>query len=442
MKKAFNIIKIAIVMVGAAIAVSCSTDAAGSYLRVSDSSFSLDGAGIEEFFIEVNASSSWTYTINDSWINEISCESTGLTVQADAYYGTDMRVGSITFETDAMTVKVTICQQNCLVTSVVNEIFAYGEPSPSGYYIAGMYYPDDYYAVPTRIDTRTGEVVYYDYLDNSLEVTAVDDNGNIYIAEPWFTEGGYIDASTGVYTAMEVPDDMVNGGVTGVSADGSVWVGFGCPEEGNWVPMKWVNGVPEQLSMPVTNGSGFEEIWYGVVARGCSDDGSIIYGSIMDYSEAIYWTKEGEVKFIGEELLEYSEGMLTAGARCNSDKQRISPNGKWLSFCYENNSTGVSYPGFIDLETEVVTVMEKYSGYDIMTISNDFEMVLFSSGYLQYTSILKADGTLMDSMDWIEEEYGLIIEDNRAITQIAANGNIAGYKYTGSTYVSWWLDRE
>ncbi|MFI3324468.1 MAG: BACON domain-containing protein [Rikenellaceae bacterium] len=453
-----NIIKIAIALVGATLLGACANDE-GIYLNLSDSSVSLDGAGYNEVTIEVSASSSWSYTINDSWITFVNKDSNGLTVKGEAYYGSDTRVGSITFETDDMIVKTTVFQLSSLVTMVNTSIFTQGEPSPSGYYVAGMYYPDDYYANPTLIDMRTGETTYFDLVDNDYVVSCVDDNGNIFLNSSWMTDGMRVDATTGVAEAIEVPDGYSAGGVNAVSADGSVWVGYACIATsevvdgfGSWYPMKWVNGVPELLPSSEYNGTGVQYVWYGVVARGCSDDGSIIYGSIMDFSESVYWTADNEYKIIAEEMVEFYETdytdnefryYLTAGARCYADNQRISPNGKYLSFRYVNDTEGTQYPGYLDIETEVLYLMTDYSGYDIMTLTDDLDIVLYSSSsYLVSTTMLLASGEKMSTNDWLEENYGLQIEDDRAVMQIGSNGTVFGWEYSNYTYIPWWLQFE
>ncbi len=485
MKQMKNIIKIAIALVGATLLGACTNDD-GIYLNVSDSSLSIDGAGLNEYTIEVKASSSWSYTINDSWITFVNKDSNGLTIKGEPYYGTDTRVGSITFETDDTTFKTTIFQLSSLVTVATTSIFTEGRPSPSGYYVAGMYYPDDTYAIPTRIDMRTGETAYFGLVDSDLVVSCIDDNGNIFLNASWMTEGYRVDGSTSlsdVYEAattfaekeaIEVPVGYSAGGVNAVSADGSVWVGYACIEDvsdgvGSWYAMKWVNNVPEVLPMPEFNSTGVQYLFYGVVARGCSYDGSVIYGTCLDYFESVYWTADNEFRFTGyddetgvnifveydtyddyDDEDEYSDEdrnmfkySLTAGVHCYADTQHISPNGKYLPFRYENSSTGAQYPGYIDLETEVIYTMEDYSGYDIMAITNDLDFVLYSaSGYLVSTEILLASGVKMSTNDWMGDVYGIQVMDDRAVIQIAANGSVFGWKYSNYTYIPWWLQFE
>ncbi len=443
---------------------SCSEEIISQYLKISDSSITLDAAGLTEFTIDVSSSSDWTASIESSWINEVSRNSAGITLSANAYTGTTARYGSVIIKTSFDTRKVTVQQSNNSLSVFINYEFVEGVSSPSGYYLAGSKYISDTEILPTTIDLRTGEIREYDCelpteitvverattYEVSWKVSEVDDNGNIFMINDVMIWGLRIDATTGQYAMIEVPSDMIGGGVNAVSADGTIWAGFGCPLSGGWVPMKWVNGVPERLPISDTNGTGLQSIWYGSAVRGCSDDGSIIYGSIMDYWEAIYWDKNNEMHFIAPELLEYSieeyDGeyycSLTAGARIYSDSQRVSANGKWISFIYNNETTGVSAPGYLDTETGVPTILYDMSGLDIMAISNEGDLFLSTTMLLEPTTVYTAEGETVDGMTWLTRNYGVVIEDNRAITQVTANGDIFGFKSYSDSYIAWWLERD
>lgn len=453
MKRIYSAMRVAMMVACVALLGSCSEETIYNYLNVSDNSFSLDGKGEGEFTITIDASSDWNATIGDSWIVEVERDETSITVKGEPYAGATPRYGSITIKSGEQTRKITVSQTIHSTSVMLNDLFYYGVVSPDGNYVAGNVVVSDGVVMPVTIDTRTGEVRKFTCkLPEEIvvperetaygvdwEVHVVDNNGNIFMNNPYLIFGLRIDAATNTYSLIEVPDGSVGGCVTGVSGDGSVWVGSYCPVSGGWFPMKWVNGVPEPLEITEVNGTGKEKIWYGAVARGCSDDGSIIYGSIMDYDEAIWWDKEGKMRFVAPELLEHTEEVvngelvyqLTGGARIYADPQRVSPNGKWISFkCSGSNSPAGC--GYIDTETGIPTYVK---ASDILTITNDKDLV-------QHGYVTTADGEQIPAMDWIKQKYGVTIGDTRYITQVAANGNIFGWKQSGDYYLSWWLDRE
>ncbi len=466
MKRVYNAIRVVMMVAAVTLMSSCNEEVIYNYLKISDSSFSLDAAGQQEFTIEITASSDWSSTIQDSWIQEVSKDANGLTVKAEPYSGATPRYGSILIETADDSRKISVLQNNNSVSAVVNDLFYTsnsGVVSPSGYYLAGNITVSDTETMPVTIDLRTGEVRKFTCTlpteidvperettyEVSWLVSAVDDNGNVFMNNSVLIFGLRLDAASGDYSLIEVPDDCIGGCVSAVSADGSIWVGSCCPLTGGWFPMKWVNGVPERLPITAQNGTGVQNIWYGATARGCSDDGSIIYGNIMDYDEAIYWDKDNEFHFVAPELLEYDTEdyygttyyNLFASARIYADAQRISPDGSKLSFIYTNENTGASYPGYIDTASGVPTMLSNLSGYDITTISNDGELFLCPSALaLEPTTVYTTSGEKIGGMDWIFSNYGISIGDSRAITQVAANGNIFGMKSSGDYYVAWWLD--
>ncbi len=453
MKKIFNSVKLTAILAVVALVSACTdgVDSIQNYINLSDSTISFGANPTDEFKILVEASGEWEYSISGDWISVESIDELGLTIVAEANTNVFMRSATITFICGSMETKAMVYQNSVSanVNLQLNSLFTDGAVSHSGEFVAGMAAYDDSYANPTLVNTVTGETLKYPIMSNDYVVTCVDDNGSMFIVSSSMIEGYRIEYGQ---TAEEilVPDQMGSGGVTGVSADGSIWVGFGCPIAGNWEPMRWVNGVPEVLPRDENNSIG-ETMWYGCAARGCSADGSIIYGNYFDYQDAIYWDANLEMHFVAPDLIirgvyEYdSQTYYTcvAGAKINADSHLISPNGKYLAFKYEDQSSGstVVTPGYLDIETGAYYLLSDYVSKAIVTISND--QSLFLTPYTSYgpTTVITAAGEEIDGMDWIEQNYGLIIEDTRAIVLVSANGNIFGYKGYGSSYLAWWLTK-
>ncbi len=445
MKNILKQLKFSFVAMLAIAFVACSeTDIVKNYINLSDSTVSFGANPDEDFTIAVESSSEWSYTINGDWISEVSSDQAGVTIHAEENENVNMRSASILFKSGDIESRVMIYQAGASsnVNFELNSLFELGAVSPSGEYVAGMVAYDDTNARPTSINTITGEVVKYASMSNEYTVTCVDDNGNIFAVSSVMISGYRMDSTTGLTEAILVPDDCKSGGVNGVSADGTIWVGFACPKTGLWEPMRWVNGVPEKLDRTETNGTGVENMFYGCVARGCSADGSIIYGNFLDYQEGIYWDKDSKMQLVAPELMNYENGTSTAGARINADSHVISQNGKYLAFKYENSKTSSIIPGYLNIESGEYKLFDDYAAKAIITIGNDETLFFTPFNYYGPTTVMTPDGEVIDGMDWVEQNYNVIVEDNRAIIQVSSNGNLFGYKGFTNVYQAWWLTKK
>ncbi len=445
MKNIFKALRATILVAVVAIFASCEQDVVYKYVNLSDVNFSLDYAGEEEFSIAVDASGEWSYTINDSWILEVECDGANLVVSAEPNPTTAMRVGTISFTQGEATNKAIIFQSGRPNANIaINNLFALGVVSPGGNYVAGLASYDDDYYIPVLIDTYTNETKVYDMVSSNYVISCVDDNGNMFLSSSMLSSAGYSLSYDGTLAELDVPDTFWAGGVTCCSADGTVWAGFGLANGGGWYALRWTNGIPEELQTPETNGTGKEAIWYGIIPRGCSDDGKLIYGNIMDYQEAIYWDEYGNVNFVAPELMELEvseyEGSyyysVAKGALQFADDQKISPNGKYLAFNYY--SSGTYYPAYIDVTTGLYEILYDYAGMTIITIDNDGSFYLIASSVYGATTILPQSGDPFDSRTWLLSAYAVIVEDARSINQVSASGNLFGYSDYGDSYVCWW----
>ncbi len=117
-------------------------------------------------------------------------------------------------------------------------------------------------------------------------------------------------------------------------------------------PLKWTDGgTPEVLPVPELNFRN-EPYVSGVMARGCSADGSVIYGSTWDNLDygMLYW-KDGKVDWVGSdvrevrtvqiengigEMIDYN---IVNGMICTAELTNISPNGRWIAGTYRTRTT-------------------------------------------------------------------------------------------------------
>lgn len=91
-----------------------------------------------------------------------------------------------------------------------------------------------------------------------------------------------------------------------------------------------------------------EDFWYGILGRGISADGSVIYGTTWENWDfgMVYWKdwqNGGQAEYVGKDVhvrkvekaldsqgLEYdyycADGMI-----CQANRTNISPSGKWIA---------------------------------------------------------------------------------------------------------------
>ena len=159
--------------------------------------------------------------------------------------------------------------------------------SPSGKYAGGFTVsiaPDDSYLfTPTIVDLETGEVYEFGPFPGSLyylmQTMAITNQGLLFISDG----GGQIAIDlTGNIFIPEAPAGFTSKPeIQGTSADGVYWVGYAREDaigKGLCKPLLWTDGVAQELPLPDLNYRN-EEIWYGVMARGISANGKIIYGT-------------------------------------------------------------------------------------------------------------------------------------------------------------------
>ena len=236
--------------------------------------------------------------------------------------------------------------------------------SPSGKYAGGFTVsiaPDDSYLfTPTIVDLETGEVYEFGPFPGSLyylmQTMAITNQGLLFISDG----GGQIAIDlTGNIFIPEAPAGFTSKPeIQGTSADGVYWVGYAREDaigKGLCKPLLWTDGVAQELPLPDLNYRN-EEIWYGVMARGISANGKIIYGTSWENLDfgMLYWVNNGantekpkwvgeDVREVWEETMKMSDGTeytthLVNGLICQAQLTKISPNGKWIASSYRTET--------------------------------------------------------------------------------------------------------
>ena len=357
-----------------------------------------------------------------------------------------------------------------------------GVMSPSGRYIGG-YVPslaadDSWLRSPTIIDLKTGEVYEFGPFPEALyyftNTSCITDQGLLFIDDGY--NGGQIAIDlTGNITVPAAPSGFeCKPTISETSADGRYWVGYakeGYGLEYLYKPLLWIDGVPHELPIPDKNFRD-EEIWVGVMARGISANGEIIYGTSWENWDfgMLYWVNNGantekpkwvgeDVREVWEETMKNSDGTeytthLVNGLICQAQLTKISPNGKWIASSYRTETPAddrisivtTQKAAFFNTETETTVIVEDY-GESVGVHVTDDGIAFIGIGTLGISSgkvyDLNTGTDLGDTQDWVYDKYGIIIPAGY-INYISPDGRfVLGTKAESSamgvSFINWYI---
>lgn len=266
-------------------------------------------------------------------------------------------------------------------------------------------YPSDEYPGPThfnRVRTVSDDlrVIVYEHSSSTAQKLVIDgEEVEIPIPEPY-----------------EWPH------VEYVNSDGTIWVGYcyqqktmpGLGEYQQYHPVKWVNGEPEILEKPETDIFGME-LLNGAIARQCSDDGSVIYGSEWAYMGLIYW-KDGVMYPVGPEYAEVNGNNFNM-PETESQNHRMSPNGRYIT-CRTSNYGTVR----VDTQTGDVKIWE--NGYIGNAVTDDGTVWGFQYGYAASSMIDMDSQTITPIEDYFMDNYGIKLYSYNTVKYVSPDGKV------------------
>lgn len=448
------------------------------FLKLSYVSFTLTAAESEEIVITIDSNPAWKAESRDSWLKIIDLTPTTLTVVADPNTGEE-RSGTVVVTAGESQREITVKQLGTpsslsaryrLLSELTNAAM-----SPSGRYVGGfrtgVLGENSYQFTPVIIDMETDQWYelgpYPESLHDLFETEAMTDQGILYITDSG--NGGVVGFSIdGDYFT---PAKLENCGPTviqGSSADGKVLVGYaeGSPEGYIYAPLKIVDGVGELLPMPEKNFRG-EDFWAGIMVRGVSADGSVIYGTTWENHDygMVYWDRNGEVHYVGEDVhtlvetvtidngrdepYEYS---LYNGMISDSNQTMISPSGEWIAGTYRTETLkpdGVEVasaycPAFYNTVTGKTTILNQYSGCSSNGVTDEGIGFINDGRELVTTGRvvdLKSGAELGTTDSWISDKYGIVVP-NSIIEYASPDGKcvlgMKGMAAAGDFYYVYW----
>ena len=461
----FNFIAAAIC--SSAFITGCTTETKDNvhYVNLSQVACSFLGEGNSPLAVDVKASpAQWTATPGATWVKIERTDERTLTITVDDNGTGAERNTTITIEAGQASQQIRV-NQLPLDSEFARyrrlETFQMGAVmSPSGRYMGGFtasIAPDDSWQYsPVIIDVETEERYEFGPFPESLyfisQTIAITDQGLMFLSN---SNGGQIAINTtGDIIVPEAPAGFqFQPEVQGSSADGRYWVGFAKEsngEEGLTWPLLWTDGVAEKLPMPAKNFRD-EAFWYGIMARGISADGSVIYGTTWENLDfgMVYWKRDGgewKVDYVGQDVHEikpvkmldaFGEEMdynLADGIICTAEYTKISATGKWIAGSYRIETLAdnrmdivrTQYAAFYNTETETTTVVKDYGGSVGIHITDD-GIAFIGLGTMNLSSGVVYDlntNTELGSVEeWVHDTYGIYVPTGY-INSVSPDGRV------------------
>lgn len=444
-------------------------DEKSDFINLSFNSFTFDSKGVEELKIEVSASQGWTVEYEGKWIIEKEKNANALVLQAMPTQSGVERMTRAVFRAGEAVEYVYLSQ---LGTNVTYVRLSPNSPatvlSPNGKYIGGVesdLVGNVYVFTPFIIEVATGKRVEKPKLKESHIARAITDDGMLIVVNESKSKSMY-------YRGDELIDVRSPGNVreltiTATSSDGNIWVGYAqSTEDRMYRPVKWINGEPQIMEMPEKTLLN-ENVDIGAYARGCSADGSVIYGALADDQSALYW-KNDKVEYLGKDKINihaitvnHSGQDITFAVADRpvfyADHHCMSPDGRYLATSFvktivqDANEKAIFYPAYFDFETETLTYItdlpDGFNDGSGSTINNE-GILSFGCPATGYTDAFVYDihtKTTARSIDYFKDEYGVTVSKSALILNNTNSGNTIfglGIILHAVSYQYWYINVE
>lgn len=458
--KALNLLKTAVLLSVAGQLCSCSQESGTDkqYIRLSEATISFTAHDTTPYRITVESNpSDWNVEYLMDWVNEIERTPTSLTISVDENNTIYQREGEIVFTAGKAYYTLNVIQlgdYNAAATYLDFTGFQ-GQVimSAGGTYVGGLIttLSDDgqsflYY--PTMVETKTKKITQlgpYDYETHMfMDSSALSDQGTI-IFDTEFDEqiGVNIDGTT--FKVNTIPGHAYPPRIERFSADGRICVGYSVKDFPNGttlrIPMMWVDGEPFELQMPEKNFRDMK-FEYGLMARGISANGEIIYGSTWDNTDfgMVYWDNGGNVHYVGERILtpiqvidsetnEVIDYNLVNGFISWAGNYNVSPNGTWLAGTWRTEEVVDDtietklYPAFFNTKTQQQYILYDFEGLTSFTATDEGLGIIGLATEVEvcYVVDIETMTTLSTSVDYMTYRYDLVV--NRGVIQYVAPDN-------------------
>lgn len=409
------------------------------YLRLDQASYMFKSTDADTCNVQIECNSEWSISTMPDWITVADQGEDYVCFIAEPNVSKEIRMGNVDFVSEGETSSLSVSQMFSGFNGRFYDLTQFAAPAMSrnGRYVGGM--------VGTRLtdgsteyvfkmyDTKTGSVTEWEPTTEYNGVRYISNDGKVIVlyenfsaAHALFVDGNQVD--------VRLPEGYFNYRVTSVSDDYSIWVGY-CQnlQTKKYHPLKWINGEPELLDMPESNLWGQKVSNNGTMVRGCSADGSVLYGTEWDTRGLVYW-KDVEMNFIGgdpefnilgydnpnnpEELTSYT------GIVADASSTRMSSNGRYISAAWYGFDEGY-FPIMLDLETgnsEIVKSVGDGGGSVVDNNGNFFGGVPYRGNLSGYRFAFGEDPVPVT--EWLDQTYGLKFVEGYMVAGISDDGKV------------------
>ncbi|MDR0892197.1 MAG: BACON domain-containing protein [Mediterranea sp.] len=427
---------------------------ANEYVKLSALSYSFDATGKETFSLTVSSSpDKWEIDGLPDWMTAERDETNPSTLLLKAAPNPDKekRTGQIRFTAGHATETFNVDQwgHGKAQYHLITEYTSFGV-SPNGEYAMGIVprplANGGTRHVPVVMRMATGETtelpaIYGKVNDAEIETTSTPLISNQGLEGDLFVMANatytlHYSAADKKWKPLTATIEGINANIViqALSADGNVWAGYASlgwqVERHPYRPVKYVDGTLVELETPDNTSYG-EENWNGAMARGCSDDGTVVYGSEWTAYSTCYWDEAGKCHFIAPESIvkhdiTYPNALgapitetVYDSPTMTATLTNLSADGTTLAYGYRKYSvvddakTDANSPGFYNLATHTNILLTDVADGSGTGATDKFGFYGTPGKGIRNGYVYDFDTRQsLPANVWIQQQYGLTFGDN------------------------------
>ena len=437
------------------------TEVSSVKLQYSQYSFS---SGADTLAVNVDfAGMEWEASAEAEWVEAVKQDEGCLLITVGPNSGREGRDAVVSVYTSDMQETIRIHQEGSIPDVQMIDFYeALGNVvmSRNGRFVVNRTIDSNLQPQVLVTDMETGEVVdYADLVEGFIMILAVSDDGQTILIQNGDMEPALLDRD-GMEVLSITPYDGFE--PCAMNSDASVIVGI-AEKDGDGVPVVWKDGVITALECPEKDPVGNDLLPGNVYVRGCSSDGSVIYGA--EYRSGsyglIYW-KDGVLHNPGNDYAEVVEVLVAFGSylsrstRANTvayDEEMngcflVSPDGKYMTAKFvtyeqrDEESAAIIHtcPVLIDLTTGEMTKIEANINESMGLAVDDSGMIFGVGAGFNGTNGFVFDPATQQAVsisDYFKNTYGVLLDVDRDVRMVGGDGSAFIGKKEHLTY--WYL---
>lgn len=425
---------------------SCTKELYNKYITPQYSAYSFSAAS-DSCEIDIQTNTNWSISnSNTDWLTAEKIDNNILKLKVNRNTTTNYRE-TVLILSDGNLVKteITILQNSASFHGEFHDITQMDPyhtiTSPGLKKIASIILDmESYKKVPIILDIATNKTTILNNISGIFRVSAISDDGKTIACElNGKTSTLYIDGKQQDIKGLN-GDPKIQ--ICGMSSDGKIIVGNSISQDNYSTPVYLENNELKELPMPDDDPfqSGLPS---GIIVKGCSPDGRIIYGIEPTSFGLIYW-KNGELFYPGYDNATIKTVLVSifgtlkqvekACTICLTDEYAelkfSSANGRYIAaklidYIQEKpNEPAIkySYPARIDTETgEINIIKTEMTDAAALTVNNEGLLFCTEEVNPQKTGyVFNPDNSSYQFLqDWFSSQYGLQISKQRIVTHVS-----------------------